>query len=102
MPVWVLGIYTLAAARLTGLITDDDITSTARDAVLQRLPDTRLGRALADLITCQWCVSIWMSALIAPVAWWWSDRPWFAVPALVLAMSQVTGMLSTLGRGSSP
>lgn len=99
MPVWVLGIYTLAAARLTGLITTDDITSTARDAVLQRLPDTTFGRTLTDLITCQWCVSMWVGAPIAVIAWWYPTRPWFALPALILAISQTTGMLSSLGRG---
>lgn len=99
MPVWVLAIYTLAAARLTGLITTDDITSTARDAVLRSLPINKLGAALTDLLTCQWCVSIWVGAVVAPVAWWWADRPWFAVPAFALAASQVTGMLSMLGRG---
>lgn len=99
MPVWVLGIYTLAAARLTGLITDDDITSTARMAVLNRLPANKFGAALAELITCQWCVSMWVSVLLAaPIAYWWGERPWLLVPALGLAMSQVTGMLSRLGR----
>jgi hypothetical protein len=98
MPVWVLAIYTLAAARLTGLITADDITRTAQTAVLNWLPNTSLGRAAGTLVTCQWCASIWVAAVVAPVAWWWADRPWFAIPAFALAASQVTGMLSDLGR----
>ena len=96
--VWFV-VYALAVARITGLITTDEITRAPRDAVLRRLDDTnRWHQALATLITCQWCASIWVAAATAPLAWWHGASPWVAIPAVALAASQVTGVLSRVGR----
>ncbi len=97
-PVWV--VYALAVARLTGLVTTDEITQPIRGSVLTRLD--RLPRArywIETLITCQWCASIWVAAPVAPLVVWHPTSAWLFVPAVALAMSQVTGMLSDLGRG---
>lgn len=108
MPVWVLIVYALAVARLTGLAVTDKITEPARVAVLNRFnPASRAHRALAyltgaaddDAQGCPWCASIWIAGALAPLAWWWGTHPGFAIPAIALAASQVTGMLSHLGRG---
>lgn len=98
MPVWALVVYALAVARVTGLITQDEITRAPREWLLDRLDDTRPARALATLISCPWCVSIYVGAVAAPVAWFWGHFLWILLPALALAASQVTGMLSSLGR----
>lgn len=98
MPVWALIVYALVVARLTGVVTTDEITRTPREWLLARLDDTRPARAVGYLITCQWCVSIWVGAAVAPLAWFWGYLPWLLLPALALAASQVTGMLSDLGR----
>lgn len=49
---------------------------------------------LAYLATCPWCVSIYVGALVMPLAWSWGTRPWLAIPALVLAASHLTGLLA--------
>lgn len=91
--MWV--VYVLTVARLTGLITADEITKKPRKAILRRLDeDSEIG----TLLTCQWCMSVWIAAVVVPVAALWGDRPLLLVPAGVLAASQVTGMLSDLGR----
>lgn len=93
-------VYALAAARITGLITTDTITDRIRDGIVRRL-DSRpatLGVFVAELIQCSWCSGVWVSAVIAPLAWWWGDHPALLVPALALAMAQVVGMISDLGR----
>lgn len=102
MPVepWVLLIYALAVARITGLIVADTIFDTPRGALLGRLdprPAT-LGALVASLLTCSWCVSIWVAAGAAPAVWWFGDSPWLLVPAILLAFSQVAGMTSEIGR----
>lgn len=108
MPVWVaLLVYVLAVARLTGLATTDEITKPVRQALVNRFnPASRAHRAVAYLIGipddhatgCPWCASIWIGGATAPIAWWWGTTPGFAIPALALAASQVTGMLSNAGR----
>lgn len=51
----------------------------------------------AYLLTCPWCVSIYVGAVAAPLCWWWGDRPWLFIPALACAFSQVTGQLAKDG-----
>ena len=77
----------------------DDILEAARFSIVKTAKiSTRKGRTLHALLTCQWCMSIWVAALVMPVAWFWGQSPWALVPALVLAASQLTGMLAGLGR----
>lgn len=52
--------HALATKRLTRLITEDQITSTPRNALLSRYPNTNL----AYLLTCNWCSSIWAASLV--------------------------------------
>jgi hypothetical protein len=49
---------------------------------------------------------LWISVAVAPAAYaavpavyWQGTDPWTVVPALALAFSMVTGMLSGVGRG---
>lgn len=52
---------------------------------------------LEYLLTCQWCVSVWL-ALPAVVVWWnWPTEPWSLGPAILLAFSMITGKLSQIG-----
>lgn len=93
-------VYALAVARVTGLITTDTITEDARDTVTGWLDDRpkTLGAYLATLITCPWCAGMWVSLIAAPLVWVWGDSPVMLIPALALAFSQLTGMVSNLGR----
>lgn len=98
-PVFLV-VYALAFVRVIGLITTDTITEPARDAVLVRLDDAHgsAGAWLGKMITCPWCASIWVGAGAAPVIYHWGASPWLLVPALALALSQLAGMTSNLGR----
>ena len=93
-------VYALAFIRIIGLITADTITEPIRDRIVVRLDDTEgsLGSWLSYLITCPWCASVWVGALAAPIIWNWGGSPWLTVPALALALSQLAGMTSNLGR----
>ena len=101
VPVWLqLLLYALAVARVTGLIVSDSITEDARDAVIGWLDDRpkTLGSFVATLIQCPWCAGMWVSLVAAPLVWFLGDSPILLIPAIALAFSQVTGMISNLGR----
>lgn len=101
IPAWLaLLIHALAVARVTGLITTDTITEPVRDRIITRLDNrpATLGQFVSDLITCPWCAGMWVSLVAAPLVWFWGDSPVMLIPALALALSQVTGMTNSLGR----
>lgn len=118
MPVWGFLAFALATARLTGLVTADALTEPLRDRllrrlgtvldpaaagttpVLDRLYETHRRRwMIGKLVTCAWCSSMWISAAVVPIAWWHGTNPWALIPALILAASQLAGMVSDIGRG---
>lgn len=109
-------VYALAVARVTRLINADRITQRPRmwlENVLWFRWERSLGNvgALIEpedrphidpplgvyLLTCPWCVSIYVGAVAAPIAYWWGAEPWLLVPALALAFSQVTGLMAKNG-----
>lgn len=101
IPVWLqLVIYALAVTRVTGLVVSDSITEPVRDWIIDHLDDrpATLGAAIATLITCPWCAGMWISLAAAPLVWFLGDTPVMLIGALALALSQVAGMISNLGR----
>lgn len=98
--VLLLAVYALAVARVTGFITQDALTERLRDGVIGRLDNTpgSLGSYVSYLIGCSWCASIWVSAVAAPLIWFWAESPILLLPALGLALSQIVGMTSEVGR----
>lgn len=96
----ILVVYALATARVTGLITLDAITEDLRDNLIGWLDDRpkTFGSFLAALVQCPWCAGVWVSAVAAPLVWFWGDRPVLLIPALAMAFGQVAGMISNLGR----
>jgi len=103
-----LVLYTLAVARLTTIITTDEISRPARQALVRRFdPFNRLHRWIVYLLGdaddqtangCPWCVSIWVGLLSAPLIVTVPTSPYLLVPVIGLAASQVTGMISRIGR----
>lgn len=100
-------IYALAVARITTLITHDEITAPARSWVIRRFDPSRrthrlvvylLGSPDDDMAGCPWCVSMWVGLASAPLVWLWQGSPWVMVPVLGFAASQVTGMIYVHGR----
>lgn len=102
MPVapWLLVVYALAVARLTGLTVADSITLPIRARILDWLDDepNSLGWWIGEWFSCPWCVSVWIGAGLAPAVWWYGNQPWLVIPAIALAFSQVAGMTSEWGR----
>lgn len=101
LPPWLLlAAYALAVARVTGLVVQDSITEPARDALIGWLDDRpkTAGAFLAALIQCPWCAGMWVSMAAVPLIWLWGDTPVMIGAALVLAFSQVAGMIHNLGR----
>jgi hypothetical protein len=82
------------------LIVTDSITEDVRTALVVWLDDRprTLGSYLATLIHCPWCMSVWVSAVVVPLAWFHYQNPAVLVPALILSASQVAGMTSSIGR----
>ena len=88
MAIWLTYlVYALAVARVARLVAEDKILEAPRIWVLAKLPE---GSLLEYGITCQFCVSVWIGAVAAPVAYFWGMQPWFFVPALALAFSHFT------------
>lgn len=107
--VWFL-LNTLAAARLTQLVTTDSITERPRVAVTE-WADRRSGtRPLAVLINCGWCVSVWVAAALAAFDAWTGGPLARGVAAagydhaaagwaiIVAALALAAGMLATSTR----
>lgn len=94
-----LPVYALACARVTGLVAKDEILGTPRKALLRYFVARGGDESLrAYMLICQWCMSIWVAAPMAAAWWFAADSPWLLIPAALLAMSQLTGMMSKLGR----
>jgi hypothetical protein len=104
-PALVFSIYALAAMRVTGLIVADAITAPLRTRLTEWLVPAEAPRMvpwrreLAFLLTCAWCVSIYVSAVAAVVWYTVGNTPALLVIAAALAFSQLTGMFSDVGRG---
>jgi hypothetical protein len=106
-PLIFLIVYLLAVARITRFITDDRLFKRPRDAVIdygyrRAYGPTTTGYTaespvplLSYVITCPWCVSIYLCAFAAPVVWLAGRSPWLYVPALALAGSYAVGFLAS-------
>lgn len=85
-----LVVDALATHRVTHLITEDTVPfGTLRDNLI----DTQPRSLLAEWVSCPWCASVSVAVVVA-VARAVVPR-WWAPAAAVLAMSSVTGLLST-------
>lgn len=92
-----LVVFALAVARVTRLVTTDDITANIRSKIIALLDDRErtLGEHLARLIVCDWCVSVYVGLAVAPLVIWHYANPAVTWPVLALALSQVVGMLAS-------
>jgi hypothetical protein len=90
-----LALLTLAVARVTRLITADQILLPLRRWVVNKFGEES---AITYLLHCYWCASIWVAF---PAAFFWAivmlpwQQWWLAIPAW-LTMAYVTGLLSQL------
>jgi hypothetical protein len=90
---WLLLVLAaLATYRLTRLVTADKITEPVRGWVVDR------SAWAGYLVTCDWCLSIWVAPPVALCAVLWGDNRLVLVVLLWLAVSAVTGILSLVER----
>lgn len=102
-PLVLFLVYALATARLAGIATgEDEITAAAVLALKKKINPANLEKGwrhyLSYFVSCMWCTSAWIGALLMTCAYWYGTAPWALIPALALAASQVTGLLSGVGR----
>lgn len=90
-----LVVATLAVARLTRLLTDDQITIGYRRWVVKRWGENSLP---AYLVHCPWCTSVWVAAFTMPPAVFWPNV-WVIAALSIPAGSMVAGLL--VDRGES-
>ena len=105
----------MATARLTRLLTADRITEPARTAAQERLEAAwaaRTGTILdpqattyrspaAYVLSCPWCMSIWVAAGIVTALSIGGHPPEHPI-LLTLAASTVAGLLAGLGDSGGP
>lgn len=84
-----LVIYGLATYRLTRLITRDSISAPIRERVWKKRPPEK--SKIGYLLTCEWCMSIWVASLLLISSMITSATD---IAATVLALSAVAGLLT--------
>lgn len=89
MPTALLTVLAvLSTYRLTRLVTADRITQGLRAWVVRR------NRTLGYLVTCDWCLSIWVAPLPAAGVVLFPENRLVVAVLLGLTASAVTGLLS--------
>lgn len=88
----------LAVARMTRLVTQDEITRPLRGMVLRRLNDENpVHLKLAYLLECPWCVSIWVGAAVFSAVAMWPGSVVLWIALSTFAASQITGTIGDIG-----
>lgn len=82
-----LTVYVLVVARLTRIVTTDQIGLPVRAWALKRWPQPSM---ISFLFHCPWCVGWWLAlplafpaAVVAGLPWWWGFGLWPAASYLV-------------------
>lgn len=94
----ILVVLVLAVARVSRLLTTDDIFLFIRTWVIRRFGEES---KLTTLVMCPWCVSVWFGIGMATVTFLIADAPkyvsmsWYIL-LTGLATSYVTGLLAKL------
>lgn len=99
--LWLV-LWALATTRVAGLVALDSIFDRPRLAVGNAAARRRSTAWVEILITCMWCVGVWTAAGLIVAAMLThtagGERVVFEWAVVGLAIAQVTGMLSGIGR----
>lgn len=88
MTALLLVLAALATYRLTRLVTADRITEPIRSRIEDR------SEFAGYLVTCDWCLSIWIAPLPATAVVLWPDNRVVLVALVALSLSALTGIAS--------
>lgn len=92
MSTWLLVALVIGAVvRLTRLLTADKISEPIRDRVDRRYGEDSMR---AYFVTCDYCVSMYLSPIVATVAVLWGDNRVIVIALIALTASYVTGFLA--------
>jgi hypothetical protein len=94
-----LAILALATTRIAGLVALDAIFDRPRLAVGEAANRRRGLGWVETLITCMWCVGVWVALAVTLATPGWHGAALFDWAVIGLALAQVAGMLSGIGRG---
>lgn len=73
-----------ATARITRFFNKDYLARGVRIILIRRFgPD----HDLPYLVTCPWCLSVWVAGGIFTTAWFYGEHAGFQIPALALTAS---------------
>jgi hypothetical protein len=86
-------VAALAVARVTRLIVDDQLTIRFRRWVMNKWGADSWQ---SYLVTCPWCVSVWIALPVMPPAVLWPNQ-WVIAALSIAAASMVTGLLLDKG-----
>ncbi|QFP94065.1 hypothetical protein SEA_JABBERWOCKY_10 [Gordonia phage Jabberwocky] len=75
--------------RVTRLIIADAILDRPRNWIVLRYGPEQW---FAYLITCAWCVSVWVAAAVFVASYWWADTAWWFIMVATGAASLVAGV----------
>jgi hypothetical protein len=82
-------LWLLAVVRLTRLATVDEITDPIRVWAFGKFgAQSKIGY----LMTCSWCMSIWIGFATAPYLIWLTGCSWGWLPLFALAASYAAGI----------
>lgn len=88
MSVLLIVLAMISTYRLTRLVTADRITQAFRAWMVSR------NRALGYLVTCDWCLSIWVAPIPATAVVLWPDSQAVWAALIALSASALTGVFS--------
>lgn len=112
LPLGVLAVLALASYRATRLMTDDTLTLPLRDRLyrwawddehpvanretgqLEPRPRAPLRTYVYELVTCSWCLGVWVAALLY-VLWRWSSWAPVRYGIVVLALAGAQGFVAS-------
>jgi hypothetical protein len=86
-----------ATYRITRFITADALFEPVRER-LETLCESREWHRLTYLLSCDWCLSIWVAPLPASVIMFWPNNRALILGLIILTLSAFTGLASTVER----
>lgn len=91
----------LLGARITRLITADQIFQPFRDFILRRWG---VESQVTYFVHCPWCVGVWVAVILAVVAWFtvpgeWPVTAWWGIPGMAAGMSWLNGFTAYTAKG---
>lgn len=84
-----------ATYRVTRFVTADALFDPVRDRLEDIFAKRNLDR-LAYLISCDWCLSIWVAPVPAAMVIFWPDNRAVLFTLFVLTFSAISGLLSAV------